>query len=1837
MGEANPRRRELAVTAAVLAFGVVAWQHYLHNALELRTDDSVTGHLGHLVRDGSFALPLALLAVLLGGKLARGLSRRREPGLLMRAALTTELFMVSMMAAVPIHGRLDGVIGGHQHGGGSALAHALRDALIGQAVALPLLLITMWAFARPRSEGRLSPVLIAAALMASAVVLPSPVARVEPAGAAQDVNGCEIGAPKRNYDVSAIEIDMILNQWGDHDPLGRMYVLDDRISDVRLQEISGEVSAGLRDDPMQALVIRANVGECLTIRFRNKMGDIPASFNLHGIPFTAANAGGELGDNPENYALPGERVDYTFQIPADPYAEGTYQFNSQYNMRDTMSHGLFGMLVVEPAGSQYFHAQLPGVQIESGWEAIIVDPNGVDFREFVIMMHEIGNEKYEILDVNDDKLPVVDPITGAYRPGSRALNYRSEPFMNRLALGGLTPDKSLAYSSYSYGDPATPIPRSYLGEPTKTRIAHPGSEMFHVYHLHGGGIRWRRQPGVEPGEFASGLQKVPTQNATTTRLDSQSVGPGEGYTLEHECGAGGCQQAAGDFLFHCHIGEHYVAGMWSFWRTHDTFQPDLAPMPVDVAYTPPTIASSGTSVDLNGVVVEGKTLVPAASLVDPLTEVAIEDWVTTLLPPPGVSIDDADATVWDWVIDYPGGDLTQPLVLGEPETTATWPNYASTVPGQRLPVTFNLSNGRITWPTLRPHLAKRPPFAPNGHGGAAWLGEQSTATRPDGLCLDPAVMPERRILHYPVTAIDTPVEIAPGEVDLAGKLYVLNEDVDAVRAGTEPAQPLVVRGNVGDCLRWILTSEQEDVNHGGLAKVNIHNHFSQFDPQSSDGVITGFSYEQSVRPYSGEARTLTVAANPGDTTVEVTNVNRLRVGIAVGVGLAEGMCDPVTGAPVADPDNADRPCTEIRHIVDINGTTITLDAPLENVHGIGEAVGVEFVQYLWYADVDDGLVFFHDHVNFDNWGHGLFGAFIIEPAGSTWNDPVTGAEVRNGPIADIRAPAGASVGVGQQGPFREFVAMVMNEMSPGELSGINLRSAPLASRDATFPFSSVTNGDPTTPILRAYLGDDIVIRSLGVMEREGTIKVTGHTFQKERFMAGATKSDAIRLGISEREDLVLEGGAGGDAGLAGDFLVYNSVAKDLRDGAWGLMRVHDTLEGDLQVLPGNVAPPNLPGGFPQQTVTGLAPSPTTGSGQPCPVGVPVKHYNVSVFQNPNLGIDLLTGGIMYALTEDKADILAGIKPAEPLVLRINAGDCVVLHMTNDLTERTGVTMSKLLFDPQRSHGSAIGFNRDSTMAPLSTRLYKFWADEEYGISMFGDLAVVDHQRLGAYGAIVVEPVGATYRDPETGAPLMSGVSADIVLPTGSFREHVLLMQDDDEEIGQDIMPYREAVSNFAGINYASDPFFTPNLSGRLELNPDPALVFDSGTHGDPKNLFRAYVGDPVRMRVGVGYGEQSHVFGVDGHRFPWEPSIAEAVQLRAKAVLPGLTFDAELIGGAGSGAPSGADYMVSDLRMPFLEAGMWGILRTHSTVQPDLLPLPSDVGMLRVTTTPALPAQIIVDGIARDTWSLEWMKIRAGQHEVCFEDMQGFTTPACQVVDVTAGATTVVDGAYQQRGSLKVNTVPPLPATISIDGAPADDWGVWTDLPAGDHEVCFGEVADWAPPMCQIVPVTAGGFVEIDGVYTSSPGAPAPTGFGMLRVTTAPAVPAQILVDGLPTDTWSLEWVKVAPGPHEVCFTDISGFVTPLCQNVVVNAGATTAVGGIYTQMGSLRVDTSPAQASTILVDLVPHDDWGVWTNMPVGIYDVCFGESGGFTPPCEEVAVNPGALTTVTGVWPGP
>ena len=148
-------------------------------------------------------------------------------------------------------------------------------------------------------------------------------------------------------------------------------------------------------------------------------------------------------------------------------------------------------------------------------------------------------------------------------------------------------------------------------------------------------------------------------------------------------------------------------------------------------------------------------------------------------------------------------------------------------------------------------------------------------------------------------------------------------------------------------------------------------------------------------------------------------------------------------------------------------------------------------------------------------------------------------------------------------------------------------------------------------------------------------------------------------------------------------------------------------------------------------------------------------------------------------------------------------------------------------------------------------------------------------------------------------------------------------------------------------------------------------------------------------------------------------------------------------------------------------------------------------GPLRVTTSPALPSQISVDGTVADTWGLNWLEVGPGSHQVCFSWVEGYTTPACQTVTVTSGATTTVTGTFVPRGSRESQTSPAVPGQISVDGTPMDDWGVWTDIPTGPHNVCFVAASNFTAPACQIVTVAAGTTTQVTGTYAASPGAPA--------------------------------------------------------------------------------------------------------------------------------------------------
>jgi Tol biopolymer transport system component len=166
---------------------------------------------------------------------------------------------------------------------------------------------------------------------------------------------------------------------------------------------------------------------------------------------------------------------------------------------------------------------------------------------------------------------------------------------------------------------------------------------------------------------------------------------------------------------------------------------------------------------------------------------------------------------------------------------------------------------------------------------------------------------------------------------------------------------------------------------------------------------------------------------------------------------------------------------------------------------------------------------------------------------------------------------------------------------------------------------------------------------------------------------------------------------------------------------------------------------------------------------------------------------------------------------------------------------------------------------------------------------------------------------------------------------------------------------------------------------------------------------------------------------------------------------------------------------------------------------------------------------------------------------------------------------------------------------------------------------------------------TNGAPVVVSGAYTTDPAALGPVGFGELRATTEPAVPSTITIDGQTRNDWGLDWLQLTPGAYEVCFGDVPGFATPACEQAVVTAGTTTTVEGQFETLGLLAVSTDPPVESTISVNGVPRDDWGVWLPIAPGDHQVCFTPATTGQHPveqCQTATVTAAQTTPVTATF---
>src|SRR5262249_8718534 len=167
------------------------------------------------------------------------------------------------------------------------------------------------------------------------------------------------------------------------------------------------------------------------------------------------------------------------------------------------------------------------------------------------------------------------------------LNLKAEPWADRLAEN---PDPSLLFSSYTHGDPITPMPLAYPGDPLVIRTINVGPT---VDGLHIDGHRFT----LENRFFdATGAQRA-------TQLDTLHYGISERYTLVLK--AGGPLAQPGDYLYENSVARKFRDGAWGLIRVLPTYDPnvleklDTAPpagtvsLPAQTGGRPPVMTDPG--------------------------------------------------------------------------------------------------------------------------------------------------------------------------------------------------------------------------------------------------------------------------------------------------------------------------------------------------------------------------------------------------------------------------------------------------------------------------------------------------------------------------------------------------------------------------------------------------------------------------------------------------------------------------------------------------------------------------------------------------------------------------------------------------------------------------------------------------------------------------------------------------------------------------------------------------------------------------------------------------------------------------------------------------------------------------------------------------------------------------------------------------------------------------------------------------------------------------------------------------------------------------------------------
>lgn len=357
--------------------------------------------------------------------------------------------------------------------------------------------------------------------------------------------------------------------------------------------------------------------------------------------------GGWIGRNKDSQCAPGGQFRVCFDVAAEGVWPINDLADLRGNADGTNTHGLFGTLIVEPKGTRWLDQQTgfdltdcpwanmldviltPDERVPSLPDADYVDyetdrRNGTRrcFREFTVFIHDEPEIHSGLHTTGDHSLMPLSyrasPMHNRYPHKMRELVHRTKarPLPDPGKIDLTTFDWALTeeldeyfvtarnsegewlekvageeqhHSSWLFGDPETHIQRAYAGDPCRIRLVHAGVKETHVYHLHV--HEWHAvqthtaTPSVHGDEAYSAARGTPSGKGSHL-LDSITISPQTGMTIDPLFGSGSRQHAIGDIIWHCHLYPHFHHGMWGLWRSYDRRVDGKRPYP-DGSYCPP--------------------------------------------------------------------------------------------------------------------------------------------------------------------------------------------------------------------------------------------------------------------------------------------------------------------------------------------------------------------------------------------------------------------------------------------------------------------------------------------------------------------------------------------------------------------------------------------------------------------------------------------------------------------------------------------------------------------------------------------------------------------------------------------------------------------------------------------------------------------------------------------------------------------------------------------------------------------------------------------------------------------------------------------------------------------------------------------------------------------------------------------------------------------------------------------------------------------------------------------------------------------------------------------------